>query len=101
MIPRVRKRPLALPRRGLKLLLPHLERLRPHLVLDPDLLQALARGVVLVLRTLRCERKCRYPLNPSIPPFSGNQIAARSVERSRLRTLVFSCECTANVVHRE
>ena len=44
---------------------------------------------------------CRYPLNPSIPPFSGNQIAARSVERSRLRTLVFSCECTANVVHRE
>ena len=37
MVPRVRERSLTLARRGLKLPLPHLERLRAHIVLDSDL----------------------------------------------------------------
>jgi hypothetical protein len=61
VIPRVRERPLALPRCRLKLLLPHLERLSSHLVLDSDLFQPLARSVVVVLRALRCEREGSLP----------------------------------------
>jgi hypothetical protein len=61
MIPRVGQRALALPRCRLKLLLPQRERLRAHLVLDPDLLQTLARGVVVVLRGLRGQRERALP----------------------------------------
>src|ERR1019366_2160927 len=54
VVPRVRERPLALPRCRLKLPLPQLKRLGPHLVLDSDLFEALAGRVVVVLRGLRC-----------------------------------------------
>ena len=61
MVPRVRECPLALARRGLKLLLPHLERLRAHVVLDPDLLQSLARRVVVILGSQCGEREGSLP----------------------------------------
>jgi hypothetical protein len=61
MIPRVGECPLALARRGLKLLLPHLEGLGSHPVLDSDLLQPLARRIVVVLGGLRGQRKRSLP----------------------------------------
>jgi hypothetical protein len=54
--------PLALPCRSFKLLLAHFDRLRPKLVLDPNLLEPFTRCVVVVLRCLSCERK-RSPRN--------------------------------------
>ncbi len=61
MITRVRQRPLALAGRGFIGPLPHLERLRAHVVLDPDLLQAFACGVLVVLRGLGGQRQRPLP----------------------------------------
>jgi hypothetical protein len=84
VVPRVGERPLAFPRRGLKRLLPQLERLRPNLTFNADLLEALARGVVIVLRGLRRQRP-----GPVLPD-PARTFEARGNGRGRAAPAVFA-----------